>query len=253
MVRVILSGCCGKMGAAVTKAIAERDDIQIVAGVDVMEGHTLPYPVFPAFNELPCEADVIVDFSNPAALTGILDYATEKKVPAVLCSTGYTDEQVKGIEAASEKVALFRSGNMSLGINLLSELAKTAAKVLGQSFDVEIVEAHHNLKLDAPSGTALMLEKAVEEGLDYTPELIYDRHSRSQKRDKKEIGMHSIRGGTIVGEHEIIFAGNDEIVKISHTALSKNVFAVGAVNAAVFMKNQTVGLFDMSDVINSNN
>lgn len=253
MVRVILSGCCGKMGAAVTKAIDERDDIQIVAGVDVMECHTLPYPVFPAFNELPCEADVIVDFSNPAALTGILDYATEKKVPAVLCATGYTAEQVKSIEEASKKIALFRSGNMSLGINLISELAKTAAKVLGQSFDVEIVEAHHNLKLDAPSGTALMLEKAVEEGLDYTPELIYDRHSRSQKRAKQEIGMHSIRGGTIVGEHEIIFAGNDEIVKISHTALSKNVFAVGAVNAAVFMKNQTVGLFDMGDVINSNN
>lgn len=251
MTKVILSGCCGKMGAAVTNAIKDRDDMQIVAGVDVMECHTLPYPVFPAFNELPCEADVIIDFSNPVALTGILNYAVEKNMPAVLCSTGYNKEQIASIEKASESIAVFRSGNMSLGINLISELAKAAAKVLGQSFDVEIVEAHHNLKLDAPSGTALMLEKAVEDGLDYKPELIYDRHERSQKRGKNEIGMHSIRGGTIVGEHEIIFAGNDEIIKISHTALSKNVFAVGAVNAAAFMKDKTNGMYDMSDVINA--
>lgn len=249
MVKVILSGCCGKMGAAVTNAVKARDDVQIVAGVDILESDSLPYPVFPAFQELPCEADVIIDFSHPSTLTSLLAYAQEKKIPAVLCSTGYTQEQIQTIEKTSESVALFRSGNMSLGINLISELAKAAAKVLGQSFDIEIVEAHHNQKLDAPSGTAIMLEQAVEEGLDYKPELTYDRHSRSQKRDKHEIGMHSIRGGTIVGEHEIIFAGNDEIVKISHQALSKNVFAVGAVNAAVFMKNQKTGLFNMSDVI----
>lgn len=250
MTKVILSGCCGKMGAAVTKAVSDRDDIQIVAGVDIFESDSLPYPVFSSINEVPCEADVIVDFSNPSALNGILEFSKAKKIPAVLCATGHTDEQNKMIEQTSETVAMFRSGNMSLGINLISELAKAAAKVLGQSFDVEIVEAHHNLKLDAPSGTAIMLEKAVEEGLDYTPELTYDRHSRSQKRDKHEIGMHSIRGGTIVGEHEIIFAGNDEIVKISHTALSKNVFAVGAVNAAVYMKDKTSGMYNMSDVIN---
>lgn len=250
MTKVILSGCCGKMGAAVTKAVADRDDVQIVAGVDIFESDSLSYPVFSTINEVPCEADVIVDFSNPSALGSILEFSKEKKIPAVLCATGYTDEQNKMIEDASETVAMFRSGNMSLGINLISELAKTAAKILGGSFDVEIVEAHHNLKLDAPSGTAIMLEKAVEEGLDYTPELTYDRHSRSQKRDKHEIGMHSIRGGTIVGEHEIIFAGNDEIIKISHTALSKNVFAVGAVNAAVYMKDKTNGMYNMTDVIN---
>lgn len=249
MIKVILSGCCGKMGAAVTNAIKDRDDIQIVAGVDIFESDKLPYPVFPAFSELPCEADVIIDFSNPSALESILNYSKEKKIPAVLCATGYTNEQNAMIEETSKTVAMFRSGNMSLGINLISELAKAAAKVLGQSFDIEIVEAHHNLKLDAPSGTAIMLEKAVEEGLDYTPELTYDRHSRSQKRDKHEIGMHSIRGGTIVGEHEIIFAGNDEIIKISHTALSKNVFAVGAVNAAVYMTNKKTGMFNMNDVI----
>lgn len=250
MTKVILSGCCGKMGAAVTRAVSDRDDVQIVAGVDIFESDSLPYPVFSSINEVPCEADVIVDFSNPSALASILDFSKEKKIPAVLCATGYSAEQNKMIEEASENIAMFRSGNMSLGINLISELAKTAAKILGGSFDVEIVEAHHNLKLDAPSGTAIMLEKAVEEGLDYEPELVYDRHSRSHKRDKHEIGMHSIRGGTIVGEHEVIFAGNDEIIKISHTALSKNVFAVGAVNAAVFMKNKTTGMYNMSDVIN---
>ena len=250
MTKVILNGCCGKMGAAVTKAVSDRDDVQIVAGVDIFESDSLPYPVFSSISEVPCEADVIVDFSNPSALASILDFAKAKKIPAVLCATGYTSEQNKMIEDTSAEISMFRSGNMSLGINLISELAKTAAKILGGSFDVEIVEAHHNLKLDAPSGTAIMLEKAVEEGLDYEPELVYDRHSRSQKRDKHEIGMHSIRGGTIVGEHEVIFAGNDEIIKISHTALSKNVFAVGAVNAAIYMKDKTTGMYNMSDVIN---
>ncbi len=251
MVKVILSGCCGKMGAAVTNAISSREDIEIVAGVDIFENSSLPYPVFTDIGEVPCEADVIIDFSNPSALSSILSFSMNKKIPAVLCATGYNNEQNAQIEAASATVAMFRSGNMSLGINLISELTKTAAKVLGASFDVEIVEAHHNLKLDAPSGTAMMLEKAVESGLDYEPELVYDRHSRSQKRDKHEIGMHSIRGGTIVGEHEVIFAGNDEIIKISHTALSKNVFAVGAVNAAIYMANKTCGLFNMNDVINN--
>ncbi len=253
MTKVILSGCCGKMGAAVTNAVNGRDDIKIVAGVDIMECLTMPYPVFPTFDELPFKADVIIDFSSPSALTGLLEYAVNNNTPSVLCATGYSEEHIKAVEKASEKVAMFRSGNMSLGINLISELAKAAAKVLGQSFDVEIVEAHHNLKLDAPSGTALMLEKAVEEGLDYAPELVYDRHDRSQKRDKHEIGIHSVRGGTIVGEHEIIFAGNDEVVKISHQALSKNVFAAGAVNAAIYMKDKKSGMYDMSDVIKAQN
>lgn len=249
LTKIILSGCCGKMGAAVTAAVSERDDVRIVAGVDIMECATLPYPVFPSFGELAREADVIIDFSHPSALSSLLSYSKEKKIPAVLCATGYSEGQIEEIKNASDTVAMFRSGNMSLGINLISELAKAAAKVLGSSFDVEIVEAHHNQKLDAPSGTAIMLENAVSEGLCYEPTLVYDRHDRSQKRDKHEIGMHSIRGGTIVGEHEIIFAGKDEIVKISHTALSKSVFAAGAVNAAVFMKDKANGLFDMSDVI----
>ncbi len=249
MTKIILSGCCGKMGTAVTKAVEQREDTEIVAGIDLKQSASLPYPVFYSFDKIDCEADVIVDFSNPAVLTEMLSFAEKNHIPAVICSTGYREEQVGLINIASAENAIFRSGNMSLGINLISELAKTAACVLGENFDVEIVEAHHNLKLDAPSGTALMLEKAVESGLDYTPEIVYNRHDRSQKRDKHEIGMHSIRGGTIVGEHEIIFAGNDEIVKISHTALSKNVFAEGAVNAAVFMKDKDNGLYDMNDVI----
>ncbi|MCD7775546.1 MAG: 4-hydroxy-tetrahydrodipicolinate reductase [Clostridiales bacterium] len=247
--KIILCGCCGKMGSAVTKTVETRENIQIAAGVDIKECMTLPYPVFASFDEVVCKADVIVDFSNPGTLPGLLDYAENNHMPAVLCATGYTQEQIALIEKASEKTAIFRSGNMSLGINLISELAKAAAKVLGETFDVEIVEAHHNQKLDAPSGTAIMLENAVEEGLNYKPEIVYDRHSVSQKRDKKEIGIHSIRGGTIVGEHEIIFAGNDEIVKISHTALSKNVFASGAVDAAIYMCGKETGLFDMNDVI----
>ena len=249
MTRVILSGCSGKMGNAVTNAIKDREDIRIVAGVDIFESDSLPYPVFSAFSEVPCEADVIIDFSNPSALTSILEFSKEKKIPAVLCATGYTAEQTKMIEKASKEIAMFRSGNMSLGINLISELAKTAAKILGGSFDVEIVEAHHNLKLDAPSGTALMLEKAVEEGLDYEPELVYDRHDRSQKRDKHEIGMHSIRGGTIVGEHDIIFAGQDEVITFNHTAYSRAIFGKGAVQAAKFLAGKGAGMYDMSDVI----
>lgn len=251
MTKVILCGCSGKMGAAVTNAISDRANIQIVAGVDAFEKDSLPYPVFPSFEEVSVSADVIIDFSNPSVLSSLLKYSVKNNVPAVLCSTGYSEAQINEIDEASKSVAVFRSGNMSLGINLISALAKAAAKILGDSFDVEIIEAHHNLKLDAPSGTALMLEEAVSEGLSYEPELVYDRHERRIKRPKNEIGMHTIRGGTIVGEHEIVFAGNDEIVKISHTALSKNVFAVGAVNAALFMKNKNTGLYDMNDVISS--
>lgn len=249
MIRILLGGCCGRMGHAVTKAAAERDDLAVVAGVDVRDDGSHAYPVFASYSDVTEDADVIIDFSAPGALDDLLAFARARQLPAVLCATGYSDEQIEAVRAASAELALLRSGNMSLGINLLSALAKTAAKVLGTSFDVEIVEAHHNRKLDAPSGTALMLEKSIEEGLDYEPELVYDRHERRQKRDHREIGMHAIRGGTIVGEHEIIFAGNDEIIRLSHTAMSRNVFAVGALNAAAFLPGKAPGLYDMSDVI----
>ncbi len=237
------------MGTEVTKAVEASDDIEIVAGVDIAENKNLPYPVFKSFGDINADAQVIVDFSSPSALDDILLFSKKNKIPAILCATGYNDNQIESIKNASKNTAIFRSSNMSLGINLISELAKTAAKILGETFDVEIVESHHNQKLDAPSGTALMLEKAVEEGLNYEPKLIYDRHERLQKRQKNEIGMHSIRGGAIVGEHEIIFAGDGEVVKISHQALSKKVFAQGAIKAAVFMKDKKTGLYDMSDVI----
>ena len=237
------------MGKTVTALAAENDNIDIVAGVDIKEDNDLDYPVFASFDEVNISFDVIVDFSHPSALQSILNYSQSHSKPAVLCATGYSDEQIESINKAAEKCALFRSANMSLGINLISELCEYAAKILGDSFDVEIVEAHHNLKLDAPSGTALMLEKSVEKGLDYTPEIVYDRHSDRKRRDKKEIGIHSIRGGTIVGEHQVIFAGEDEIITISHSARSKSVFACGALNAAVFMNGKTEGLYTMSDVI----
>jgi 4-hydroxy-tetrahydrodipicolinate reductase len=249
--KIILSGCGGKMGAFVTEAVKKKENCEIVCGVDIFNPGTLSYPVYNSFEKVNVESDVIIDFSNPSNLDEILEFTAKTKIPAVLCTTGYSDEQVEKIKKASENSAFLRSGNMSVGINLMMELAKTCAKALGTDFDVEIVEAHHNQKLDAPSGTALMLEKSVEEGLDYKPEIVYDRHERRQKRDKKEIGMHSIRGGTIVGEHEIIFAGQDEIIKIEHTALSRNIFAVGALNAAVFLKDKKSGLFSMSDVIKS--
>ena len=249
MTDIILVGCCGRMGTAVTKAAAGHDDVKIVAGVDIRDSGECPYPVYGSISEVEASADVIIDFSNPASLSSVLDYAAAKKVPAVLCATGYSDDDIAAINAASEKVAMFRSGNMSLGINVLSKLAEEAAKILGGSFDVEIVEAHHSNKLDAPSGTALMLEQSVAKGLSYEPELVYDRHDRREKRPENEIGMHSVRGGTIVGEHEIIFAGNDEIIKLSHTAMSRNIFADGAISAARYLAGKSAGMYDMGDVI----
>ncbi len=250
MISIILVGCCGRMGTAVTAAAKKAEDIKIVAGVDVYDSGDREYPVYGSIADAAERADVIIDFSNPSSLGSVLAYSLENNVPAVLCATGYSEEDIAAIYEASEKVAMFRSGNMSLGINVLSKLAKAAAEILGGSFDVEIVEAHHGNKLDAPSGTAIMLEQAVAEGLSFEPEVVYDRHERSARRPKNEIGMHSIRGGTIVGEHEIIFAGNDEIVKLSHTAMSRNIFADGALKAAEYLAGKAPGMYDMSDVIN---
>ena len=202
------------------------------------------------FEELDVKADVIVDFSNPAVLDSLLAYAKEKKLPCVICTTGYTEEQKEKIKEAAKEIPIFYSGNMSLGINLIIELAKKAAAVFGNNFDIEIVEQHHNQKLDAPSGTALMIADAVSE-VKTDAEYVYDRHAYRKKRDKKEIGIHSVRGGNIVGEHEIIFAGTDEILKISHSARSKSVFAVGALNAASFLKGKEPGMYDMSDLLAS--
>lgn len=250
MTDIILSGCSGKMGTYIIACTKSRTDCKIAAGVDLAEPKDINFSYAQSFDKLDVSADVIIDFSNPAVLDSMLEYAMANKTPCVICTTGYNEEQKNKIRKASESIPIFYSGNMSLGINLITELAKKAAAVFGEDFDIEIVEQHHNQKLDAPSGTALMIADAVSE-VRNDSEYIYDRHAYRRKRNKNEIGIHSVRGGNIVGEHEIIFAGTDEILKISHSARSKNVFAVGAVNAAVFLKGKEPGMYDMSDLLAS--
>ena len=247
--RILLSGCCGKMGRAVTALAAERSDCEIVAGVDLAAGAQESYPVFPSVFDFTGEADVLIDFSHPSVLDSLLAYGKEHKLPLVLCTTGYSKEQKDAVQEASKEIPIFSSGNMSLGINLLIELSKKAAQVLGEGFDIEIVEKHHNQKIDAPSGTALMLADAVSEVEPDEMRYMYDRHSQRKKRDRNEIGIHSVRGGTIVGEHEVIFAGHHEVIKLSHSAQSKEVFAAGAVNAAVFLSGREPGMYQMSDLL----
>ncbi len=252
MLKIILSGCQGHMGQVITKLVDEQENTVIVAGVDLQTSANTPYPIYNNFQDIKETADVIIDFSHPSVLENLLAYSLEKQIPAVIATTGLSCCQVEQIEKASQNVALFYSGNMSLGINLLAALVKKAAQILGDRADIEIVEAHHNQKIDAPSGTANMLLDAAIEGLDKEMIPVYDRHSRRQKRDKNEIGMHSIRGGTIVGEHQVIFAGKDEVVTLSHSAHSKEVFAVGAVKAAIFLANKPPRLYDMADVVAEN-
>ncbi len=252
MLKIILSGCQGHMGQVITKLVEEQDNAVIVAGVDLQTNANTTYPIYNNFHDIQESADVIIDFSHPSVLENLLAYCQDKHIPAVIATTGLSCCQVDTIHKASETVALFYSGNMSLGINLLAALVKKAAQILGDRADIEIIEAHHNQKIDAPSGTANMLLDAAIEGLDKEVFPVYDRHSRRQKRDSNEIGMHSIRGGTIVGEHQVIFAGKDEVVTLSHSAQSKEVFAVGAVKAAVFLSNKAPGLYDMADVVAEN-
>ncbi len=249
MTRIAIVGCNGKMGYFVADAALKREDCSVVFGIDVFGEKKFDFPVYKSFDEATESVDVIIDFSNPAVLDDMLDYAVSNSVPCVICTTGYSPEQIQKIKDASQKIAVFYSGNMSLGINLLIELSKKAAKVLGNEFDIEIVEKHHNQKLDAPSGTALMIADGISDTLENTPQYVYDRHSYRKKRSKNEIGIHSVRGGTIVGEHEVIFAGRDEVVTVSHQAQSKEVFAVGAVNAAVFLADCDSGMYDMGDLL----
>ena len=250
MTDIILNGCNGHMGRAITDLAASREDCRVTAGVDpVISGET-GFPVYSALSDVEEHGDVIIDFSHPSCLSAVLDYCSRHPgTAAVLCTTGYSDEQVLEIKNASNSIPLFYSRNMSLGINLLIELAKKAAAVLGDSFDIEILEAHHNQKIDAPSGTALMIADAIKDMADSPMKYVYDRHSQRKKREKGEIGMHSIRGGTIVGEHQVIFAGQHEVISLAHSAQSKELFAAGAVNAARFMTNKDAGLYDMSALV----
>ncbi|MCR5653615.1 MAG: 4-hydroxy-tetrahydrodipicolinate reductase [Ruminococcus sp.] len=246
MTNIILCGCNGKMGHVVAQAVQNNDSCAVVCGVDAYGTNNYDFPTFSDFTQVDVEADVIIDFSNPACLDGLLDFSLTKKIPAVICTTGYSDEEVQKINKASEQIAVFYSGNMSLGVNLLIELAKQATKVLGNDFDIEILEKHHNLKVDAPSGTALMIADGISSELEKEPQYVYDRHSYRKKRSKNEIGIHAVRGGTIVGEHDVIFAGHDEVVTITHQAQSKELFATGAINAAVFLKDKGAGMYNMS-------
>ena len=253
MAGILLSGCNGKMGKAVTQNVAATDDCEIVGGIDIFAESLSGYPVFssPALvsNEIIEKTDVIIDFSNPSALSGLLEFAVANSIPAVISTTGLNDAQINLIKSAATKIPVFFSANMSLGVNLVCELAKKAAKVLGDSFDIEIIEMHHNQKIDAPSGTALMIADSIKEELDDDIRYEYDRQSKREKRTKNEIGIHAVRGGTITGEHQVIFAGHDEIISISHSARSKELFATGAVNAAKFICGLPAGLYKMSDMI----
>lgn len=252
MVRVIMSGCGGKMGKVITSLVADEKEMEIVAGIDVSDCVEDAYPVFKSLEECSVDADVVIDFSNAKGTDTLLDACVSKKLPCVLCTTGLSAEQLSHVQEASKKTAILRSGNMSVGINLLLKLLHQAAPVLAEAgFDIEIVEKHHNQKVDAPSGTALMLADAVNEAAGGDYEYVYDRSGRRERRPEKEIGISAVRGGTIVGDHDVIFAGTDEVITISHRAYSRNVFAKGAVQAAKFLAGKEAGLYDMSDVIDA--
>ncbi|MBQ8172249.1 MAG: 4-hydroxy-tetrahydrodipicolinate reductase [Oscillospiraceae bacterium] len=249
MTKIAITGACGKMGRVIAGIINGRNDCEVIAGIDLCGTQYAEFPVVTKVFDLPEKPDVIIDFSHPSALPDLLSYGKMNNVPLVLATTGYTDEERAQITAASAQIPVFFTFNMSLGINLLVELARKATQILGGQFDIEIVEKHHNLKKDAPSGTAIMIGEAINEELHNSKHFVYDRHNVRKERGKDEIGMHAIRGGTIVGDHDIIFAGHDEVITLSHSAQSKEVFAVGSVNAAVFLAGKPAGLYAMSDLI----
>lgn len=250
MVKILMHGCNGKMGRMITEIVKNEEDTVIAAGVDKFTGIPNDYPVFEKIAQCDVDVDVVIDFSNAGAVDELLDYCVKKSLPVVLCTTGLSDEQLKKVDECSEKIAVLKSANMSMGINLLLKLLKDAAKVLAPAgYDIELVEKHHNQKLDAPSGTALALADSINEAMGNEYEYVYDRSQVRKKRDAKEIGISAVRAGTIVGEHEVIFAGTDEVIEFKHTAYSRSVFAKGAVEAGKFLAGQPAGMYDMGDVI----
>lgn len=250
MIKILMHGCNGKMGRMITELVKNDSAAEIVAGVDKYTAVPNDYPVFESITACDVDADVVIDFSNAGAVDELLAYCTEKKLPVVLCTTGLSEEQLKKVEESSEKIAILKSANMSMGINLLLKLLKDAAKVLAPAgYDIELVEKHHNQKLDAPSGTALALADSINDALNNEYNYVYDRSQVRQKRDTKEIGISAVRAGTIVGEHEVLFAGTDEVIEFKHTAYSRSVFAKGAVEAAKFLAGKETGMYDMGDVI----
>lgn len=250
MVKVIMHGCNGKMGQVITGIAAGDPEVSIVAGIDIVDNRDNGYPVFTDIDECDVPADVIIDFAAAAAVDKLLDYGVSRQIPIVLCTTGLSEQQLEKVKECSGKVAILKSANMSLGINTLMKLLRDAANVFAPAgYDIEIVEKHHNQKVDAPSGTALALADSINEARGNEYEYVYDRSQVRKKRDKKELGISAVRGGTIVGEHEVIFAGIDEVIEFKHTAYSKSVFAKGAVEAAKFLSGKPAGMYDMADVI----
>ena len=250
MVKVIMHGCNGHMGQVITQLVEKDPEIEIVAGIDLNDCRDNGYPVFTDIWTCDVQADAVIDFCTAKATDTLLEYCEKRQIPVVLCTTGLTDEQIKKVEETSKHVAVLKSANMSLGINLLMKLVKEAAQTLAAAgFDMEIVEKHHNQKKDAPSGTALALADSMNEALGDQYHYVYDRSSVHEKRDPKEIGIASVRGGSIVGDHDVIFAGKDEVITFNHTAYSKAIFAKGALEAAKFLAGKEPGLYDMSDVV----
>ena len=250
MVRVIMHGCNGRMGQVISNLIAQDEEVTLVAGVDAYDDGHNDYPVFKDITQCDVEADCLIDFSNASAVDKLLAYCAEKELPCVLCTTGLSEAQLENMKKTSEKVAILKSANMSVGINLLMKILKDNSAVLAKAgFDIEIVEKHHNQKLDAPSGTALALADSINDALDEKYDYVYDRSSRRAKRPEKEIGISAVRGGTIVGDHDVIFAGMDEVITLSHTAYSRAIFGKGAIQAAKYLAGKPAGMYDMSNVI----
>lgn len=250
MVRFIMHGCNGHMGQVITGLVAQDPEAEIVAGIDLVDNRDNGYPVFSNIRDCDVQADAVIDFASAKATDNLLDYCVEKKLPVVLCTTGLSAGQLDKVREASREVAVLKSANMSLGINTLLSLLRDVAKVLAPAgFDMEIVEKHHRLKLDAPSGTAIALADSMNEALGNVYHMVYDRSQVRQQRDDKEIGISAVRGGTIVGEHEVIFAGTDEVITFKHTAYSKAIFGKGAVQAGKFLAGKKPGYYDMQDVI----
>ena len=249
MLSLVISGCNGHMGRVVESICSADPEIQIAAGFDLLGSGEREFPVFSSPAQFSAGADAAIDFSHPSALDSLLSWALERRVALVLATTGYTPEQLAQIDDAARSIPIFRSANMSLGINVLMDLVRRTAAILGESYDVEIVERHQRRKVDAPSGTALMLAQAAAEGLPYAPEYVYERQSVRRPRGDHEIGISSVRGGTIVGEHEVVFAGRDEVIELHHSAQSREVFANGAVRAAKFLAGKAPGLYSMADMV----
>lgn len=249
MIKIIMNGCNGKMGQVISRLVDEDSEVEIVCGVDINTQQMNDYPVVASIEEFSGEADVVIDFSHPSCLNSILNYCKRTNTPVILATTGFSAEDKASFTEAANEIPVFFSANMSLGINLLISLAKQAAKLLEGNFDIEIVERHHNKKIDAPSGTALAIADAIDETLSYPAEYVFDRHNVRRQRKATEIGISAVRGGTIVGDHDIIFAGNDEVIELSHHAASKEIFAVGAIKAAKFMVGKPSGMYNMDMLV----